>query len=111
MVLTVLSELRYTIHGSANVPIHVEAEARRPELFMLIPSSRRNKVLEGIDSQGGHLRLWKCTLQLLNQLMECTRVERLLTADQIAQLLAQSDTRENPFGRYQSQRVRWQLGF
>jgi|GEM_PF-1163953 len=130
-VLTILGEVRNTIHGQSLSPARFETESRRIELFALLPVHRRRKVLDAIDASGGRLawgvyglsdetyrvhpgefgdQLLSETLYLVNQLMESMSIDDLLNSDQRSKLPKRPIDASNPYSEYHGQRVRWQLG-
>jgi hypothetical protein len=129
--LFVLSRLRNSIHGAALDPLAVsEAPGRREETLVGLPHSHTDDLLEAIDALGGrdawgvreliphraHAdpgvlldRVVVRALELIDELMRLTPVERLLDGKLETESRGPPDD-QGIFDQWTRQSIRWQLG-
>lgn len=130
-LLDVLLELRNTIHSQAVFPAYLSPGKKDNEMFVLVPASRREKILRAIDGEGGRLAwgvyglndhrfylhptefvemLLPSVFALMERVMAITPLERPFHPGPGLMLDERPRAEDNPWGPVTGQRIRWQLG-
>jgi len=130
-LLDILLELRNTIHSQAVFPAYLSPGQKDNEMFVLVPASRRKRILEAIDGEGGRLAwgvyglndhryylhpaefvemLLRRVFALMDRVMALTPLERPFHPGPGLVLNERPMDEDSPWGPQVGQRIRWQLG-
>ena len=129
--LTILRLLRNTVHDTGLPALAIGLPGRREGTLAGLPSAARDQILEAADRQGGRQgwglreplpgrlhadpyllleRLLPAVIELLNDLMAATPVEKLSGISLKPEHSAPPGGKFNKFGERERQSIRWQLG-